>query len=681
MNEDIRLKSQIRFFFVALSLLLMVISVESDSRKLETGVRSPSRPLFTESVVPGTAGCPSKTSDPNANQHLTIKNPSAEYCLDLGYDFLVIDKPDGSQDSICILPGKTICPAWDFLNGKCGQEYTVCAKNGLKTVTLDDGNNPFSKEYAICADENGKLLESVTDMANLIEKKDGQARNDGFDLLAAPPGPPPVYESPDGDLPTSFDWRNYNGSDWMTPVKNQGICGSCWAFSAVGLSEAVTNIASNNPNLDLNLAEQYLVSDCSNAGNCNGGDVAVSLRFIRDNGITDETCFPYLDGGSNGCTYNSSGCDASRCTYASAGECSDYRCTDRCSDWAGRLRKIQSYTYLGNYPAIASMKQALVDHGPLSVYMNMGGSFNASNIYTCLDNTYTNHAVIIVGYNDPGGYWIVKNSWGTSWGTNGYFNVMYDNCAIHKYPYYAVGILSGNPVPIITNLNPSSATAGKAAFTLTANGSNFVSTSVVRWNGSDRLTTFISSTQLTASISASDIASAGNIPVTVFNPTPGGGTSAAVNFTINPRVIQDDFNNAITTSPMPFVDNLIILGATTAADDPTFTTTCIPSSGQRYHTVWYRFTPPASGELSITTYGSDYDTVLGVWTGSHAALVSRACNNDFLGMGLQSQVILHVNADVDYYIEVASYSSLSSGGSLQLNMSMAYKLFFPIMRK
>jgi len=90
-----------------------------------------------------------------------------------------------------------------------------------------------------------------------------------------------------------------------------------------------------------------------------------------------------------------------------------------------------------------------------------------------------------------------------------------------------------NPVPTTTSISPSSATAGGLAFPLTVNGTNFVSGSVVRWNGSDRTTTFVSATQLTAAITAADIATAGTANVTVFNPTPGGGTSNAQTFTIN----------------------------------------------------------------------------------------------------------------------------------------------------
>jgi hypothetical protein len=89
-----------------------------------------------------------------------------------------------------------------------------------------------------------------------------------------------------------------------------------------------------------------------------------------------------------------------------------------------------------------------------------------------------------------------------------------------------------NPVPTTTSLSPTSATARGAAFTLTVNGTGFVQGSIVRWKGANRTTTYVSSTRLTAAITAADIATAGTAQVTVFNPAPGGGTSNARSFTI-----------------------------------------------------------------------------------------------------------------------------------------------------
>jgi uncharacterized protein (TIGR03437 family) len=96
----------------------------------------------------------------------------------------------------------------------------------------------------------------------------------------------------------------------------------------------------------------------------------------------------------------------------------------------------------------------------------------------------------------------------------------------------AFAITQVNPVPTIASLNPNSAVAGGAAFTLTVNGTNFINSSVVGWNGASRPTTFVSATQLTAQIPASDIANAGTAQITVFNPAPGGGTSNGVSFSI-----------------------------------------------------------------------------------------------------------------------------------------------------
>ncbi|MFN0109340.1 MAG: IPT/TIG domain-containing protein [Blastocatellia bacterium] len=109
-----------------------------------------------------------------------------------------------------------------------------------------------------------------------------------------------------------------------------------------------------------------------------------------------------------------------------------------------------------------------------------------------------------------------------------------------------------NPTPAITSLSPASATAGGAAFTLTVNGTGFVSASTVWWNGAQRTTQFVSATQVTASISAADIASAGTASVVVQSPAPGGGSSPAATFTINnplPTISNLNPNNAVVGGP------------------------------------------------------------------------------------------------------------------------------------
>lgn len=99
----------------------------------------------------------------------------------------------------------------------------------------------------------------------------------------------------------------------------------------------------------------------------------------------------------------------------------------------------------------------------------------------------------------------------------------------------AVG-LAGNgqaPLPAITSISPTGASTGGAPFTLTVQGTNFISNSVVRWNGSDRPTTYSGATKMTANIPAADLAAGGTFPITIFNPAPGGGTSNAINITVS----------------------------------------------------------------------------------------------------------------------------------------------------
>ena len=97
---------------------------------------------------------------------------------------------------------------------------------------------------------------------------------------------------------------------------------------------------------------------------------------------------------------------------------------------------------------------------------------------------------------------------------------------------------SGNPLPVLTAVSPVTAVAGGAGFTLTATGSGFGTGSTVHWNGMSRATGFVSATQLTASILDSDIAAAGTAQITVVIPAPGGGTSAALTFTVQSPPIR-----------------------------------------------------------------------------------------------------------------------------------------------
>ena len=223
-------------------------------------------------------------------------------------------------------------------------------------------------------------------------------------------------------LPDYSEWRDKDGKDWMTPVKDQGYCGSCWAFSAVGTVEAQYNIGSNYSDYDLDLSEENLVSNCSTAGDCSSGFHDYALYYITNTGIVNETCFPYVDY----CCL-SSPCN---CAYG----CSNAKCSDRLCNNKEDFYNITKYEKEEGSETIKSYLNSI---GPLAVTMQVQEMTKDENgIYRCAESQ-AGHAVIITGYNETGDYWIVKNSWGEDWNEDGYFKVGFNECFIENNVYGA----------------------------------------------------------------------------------------------------------------------------------------------------------------------------------------------------------------------------------------------------
>lgn len=207
------------------------------------------------------------------------------------------------------------------------------------------------------------------------------------------------------NLPKHIDWRNIQGTDWTTPVKDQGPCGSCWAFSSVGTMESVISIRAKNPALTLDLSEQYVLS-CS-AGNCDGWWMRPTADFLRVSGAVDEACFPYT------------------------GEDSD-PCSDRCMDWPNRVWKIDQWQSVPNdVEAIKSALNEQVLTTAFDVYTDF--YYYTGGVYEHVWGEYEGgHAGVLVGYDDIEHAWIVKNSWNTSWGEDGYFKILWGDSDIGR---------------------------------------------------------------------------------------------------------------------------------------------------------------------------------------------------------------------------------------------------------
>ena len=389
-------------------------------------------------VLSGTTA-PGDTAARASSPALRMANPAAVYCTDLGYQYTVSHAASGER-GLCVFPDGGECPAWDFLSGACGSEHSYCTQEGYDLVRAADGRDPFSAEYAVCVAPSGEVVGSVTDLTRLAEK----TREAGClsALAGAPERPAASDAAPRIDagrvLPASFDWRN-NGGNWLTPIRDQGNCGSCWAFATIGAVEAAFNISAADTTLDLDLSEQYLVSDCSGAGSCCGGWYDTALEYVRTAGVPDEACLPYVDG--TACSCNGKTC-GSECAYRGVGQCSEKTCSQRCGDWSTRLEQITNWGWV---PADrTSIKQHLIDFGPLAAALNMDGSFTG-DVYRCAPDFPVNHGVVIVGYDDAGSYWIVRNSWGTGFEASGYFKVGYGECSIEDYVDYAEVQSTANP--------------------------------------------------------------------------------------------------------------------------------------------------------------------------------------------------------------------------------------------
>jgi C1A family cysteine protease len=219
------------------------------------------------------------------------------------------------------------------------------------------------------------------------------------------PGEIPMLLAP----PTNWDWTKQGA---VGSVKNQGACGSCWAFAITSSVEGVVKMAGGSL---YDLSEQQLV-DCNtpqNAG-CNGGNLDYAFKYVISNGQMTESSYPYT-------------AKQSTCKYSSS------KVTARISGYgtlpAGAEDRLAQTTYTYGPLAIA------VNSSPLQMYSS--GILNPSS---CNANAL-DHAVVLVGYDQKAStpYWKIRNSWGAGWGESGYFRIIMGKnaCGLSNWVTYA----------------------------------------------------------------------------------------------------------------------------------------------------------------------------------------------------------------------------------------------------
>ena len=216
-------------------------------------------------------------------------------------------------------------------------------------------------------------------------------------------------------LPADVDWRTKNA---VTPIKNQGQCGSCWSFSTTGSTEGAHALATGNL---VSLSEQNLIDCSTSEGNqgCNGGLMDDAFKYIiSNNGIDTEASYPYQAQGPLQCRFNRANVGATITGY----------------------KDVQSGSELALQTASAQI-------GPVSVAIDASHSsfqFYTKGVYyepQC-STSQLDHGVLVVGYGNDSGtdYWIVKNSWGASWGESGYIRLIRgkNECGIAQAASYPV---------------------------------------------------------------------------------------------------------------------------------------------------------------------------------------------------------------------------------------------------
>ena len=198
----------------------------------------------------------------------------------------------------------------------------------------------------------------------------------------------------DQEVPESFDWRDHGA---VTDVKNQGSCGSCWAFSSTGNLEGQSKIVKDNLQ---SVSEQELV-DCDKvAQGCQGGLMENAFEQLEKlGGIESESDYPYTGRGG-------------KCSF----------------DKSKVILEVTGYSFVDTDEEV--IKETLFKTGPLAIALNatplqfyFGGIFHPWKIFC--NPKGLNHGVLLVGYGEEKGkkFWIVKNSWGKMWGEKGYFRI------------------------------------------------------------------------------------------------------------------------------------------------------------------------------------------------------------------------------------------------------------------
>lgn len=324
---------------------------------------------------------------------------------------------------------------------KKNKRYTVAYTKALDIPTAQlTGLKPLKNEKEVKRKQNKKAKAKMATLGvrgapNLMQRmvrsrtvvepdavSSGPAGGKTSDQVDTP------FNTPVGDATCSPSMTAWSWKEYMDPPRSQGACGSCWAFATLSVFEAAEKIINN---LGIDFSEQHIV-DCAHAagfyggdqdaGSCSGGYMHMVFDYLEEAGAAVEDQVPY---------------------QAKELTCNPDNATNH---------KVAAWGFVDQsrtVPRTDDLKESLCKYGPTAVAVHVNESFKmyAGGVFDDTANNQVNHAVVLVGWDDKRGAWLMRNSWGTWWGEDGYMWIKYGANNIGAQAVWAT-VESDKPVTV-----------------------------------------------------------------------------------------------------------------------------------------------------------------------------------------------------------------------------------------
>lgn len=378
-----------------------------------------------------------------------LGNPAAIYCENMGYEYATETNDQGETISFCILPDGSKVDASDFFKGKIKPEYSYCNKHGYNIASFEETIGEAKIENAYCVKGNqlrrsdNSQPDGIPMMELMIKNGENWFESDTFPVVKTQEQSASLRSS--SSYPTSYDARSLN---IVNAARDQGSRGTCWAFATAACSEITYNKTSGSKGNNRKKVSESFIAWClagnttivNNVGTifnpvpCSeGGWMANAMEAVQKNGVCLLEYYPYTT------------------TQPST-----------CNHWNDPKIYPGTHQSVSNYTNTEALKKIIYNYGCVGVNLNVGTGFKAysSGVYD-MSKDYGSkggHSVTLVGWgvsssNEP--YWILRNSWGTTWGESGYMRLKMSTASFWQadymypgeYTYKAANISESNSVP------------------------------------------------------------------------------------------------------------------------------------------------------------------------------------------------------------------------------------------